>query len=59
MRITAACGNCQRDLLLSQLVEGPVQAKQTVVPELELMAGRPATTLDTQGSAAFRPSLRG
>jgi hypothetical protein len=26
MRITAACGDCQRDLLLSQLVEGPVLA---------------------------------
>ncbi|HWD47731.1 MAG TPA: hypothetical protein VHM23_29170 [Actinomycetota bacterium] len=24
MRITATCSNCQRDLLLSQLVEGPV-----------------------------------
>jgi hypothetical protein len=23
MRIMAACNNCQRDLLLSQLVEGP------------------------------------
>jgi hypothetical protein len=23
MRIIATCGNCQRDLLLSQLVEGP------------------------------------
>jgi hypothetical protein len=23
MRITATCGNCQRDLLLSQLVGGP------------------------------------
>ena len=27
--------------------EGPVQARQTVVPELKLMAGRPAATLDT------------
>jgi nucleotide-binding universal stress UspA family protein len=27
--------------------DGPVQAKQTVVPELKLMAGQPATTLDT------------
>jgi nucleotide-binding universal stress UspA family protein len=27
--------------------DGPVQAKQTVVPELQLMAGRPATILDT------------
>jgi nucleotide-binding universal stress UspA family protein len=27
--------------------EGPVQAKPAVVPELRLMAGRPATTLDT------------
>jgi nucleotide-binding universal stress UspA family protein len=27
--------------------DGPVEAKQTVVPELKLMAGRPATTLDT------------
>ena len=27
--------------------DGPVQAKQAVVPELKLMAGRPATTLDT------------
>jgi nucleotide-binding universal stress UspA family protein len=27
--------------------DGPVQARQTVVPELKLMAGRPATTLDT------------
>jgi nucleotide-binding universal stress UspA family protein len=27
--------------------DGPVQVKQTVVPELQLMAGRPATTLDT------------
>jgi nucleotide-binding universal stress UspA family protein len=27
--------------------DGPVQAKQTVVPELKLMAGPPATTLDT------------
>jgi hypothetical protein len=26
MRITATCSNCQRDLLLSQLVEGPVLA---------------------------------
>ena len=28
-------------------LDGPAQAKQTVVPELQLMAGRPATTLDT------------
>jgi nucleotide-binding universal stress UspA family protein len=27
--------------------EGPVQARQTVVPELKLTAGRPAATLDT------------
>jgi nucleotide-binding universal stress UspA family protein len=27
--------------------DGSAQAKQTVVPELQLMAGRPATTLDT------------
>jgi nucleotide-binding universal stress UspA family protein len=27
--------------------DGPVQAKPTVVPELKLMAGRPATALDT------------
>ena len=27
--------------------DGPVQAKQMVVPELKLMAGQPATTLDT------------
>jgi nucleotide-binding universal stress UspA family protein len=27
--------------------DGPLQAKQRVVPELRLMAGRPATTLDT------------
>ena len=26
MRITATCGNCRRDLLLSQLVEGPFLA---------------------------------
>jgi hypothetical protein len=32
--------------------DGPVQAKQTVVPELKLMAGRPAATLDTQGLGA-------
>jgi nucleotide-binding universal stress UspA family protein len=28
-------------------LDGPAQAKQTVDPELQLMAGRPATTLDT------------
>jgi nucleotide-binding universal stress UspA family protein len=28
-------------------LDGPAQAKQTVVPELQLMAGRPATALDT------------
>jgi nucleotide-binding universal stress UspA family protein len=27
--------------------DGPVQARQTVAPELQLMSGRPATTLDT------------
>jgi nucleotide-binding universal stress UspA family protein len=27
-------------------LDGPAQAKQTVVPELQLMAGRPATALD-------------
>ena len=31
-------------------LDGPAQAKQTVVPELQLMAGRPATTLDTIAS---------
>jgi len=28
-------------------LDGPAQAKQTVVPKLQLMAGRPAITLDT------------
>jgi nucleotide-binding universal stress UspA family protein len=31
--------------------DGPVQAKQTVVPELKLLAGQPATTLDTIAAA--------